>query len=180
MTPEAPAAVAAGLSGYGRVSATSPARVKDPLHGLRSVSVYGRGEKYVVASESRYYYASFTTSPYFLIPRSASDEKLGGAVIEAINGFTLLAEPLSDEVASAEWAELFATVGVKNRRAFERGASLVHVEALRRKWTIQPWGRQRGHWIPLHENTHVKVSQPSPHQVGGAIRRAFVTIRARP
>jgi hypothetical protein len=51
---------------------------------LRSVSVYRRGEKYVVASASRYYYASFTTSPYFVVPRAASDAELGTAVIDAI------------------------------------------------------------------------------------------------
>jgi hypothetical protein len=77
-------------------------------------------------------------------------------------------------------AELFATVDVKDRRAFERGASLVHIEALRREWTIQPWGRQRGYWIPLHANTHLKVSQPTAHKVGVAVRHAFVTVRGRP
>lgn len=155
------------------------ADVKDPLHGLRSASVYGRGEKYVVTSMSRAYYASFTTPPYFVLPRSASDEEVGAAVVDAIDSFTLMAEPLSDEVAWAEWAELFTAVGVKNRQAFERGASLLHIEAQRRQWTIQPCGRQRGYWIPLHEHTHVKLTAPSAQDVGVAIRRAFLTLRGR-
>jgi hypothetical protein len=156
------------------------ARVKDPLHGLRLASVYGRGEKYAVASSSRFYYGWFTTSPYLVLPRSVSDEELGAAVIDAIEGFTLLMEPLSDEVAWAEWAELFAAAGVKNRQAFERGASLVEIKVQRRRWTIQPWGRQRGYWIPLDESTHVMLSDPSARDIGVAVRRAFVTLRGRP
>jgi hypothetical protein len=141
--------------------------------------VHGRGEKYVVLSESRYYYASFTTSPYFVLPRSVSDEELGSAAAEAIEGFTLLAQPLSDEVAWAEWARLFAAVGVKNRHVFERGASLVHIEAQRQKRTIQPWGRQRGYWTPLNENTRMKLSAPSARDVGVAVRLALFTLRGR-
>jgi len=66
--------------------------VKDPLHGLRDADVFGRGEKYVVTSSSRWRYGSTTTPPYFVVPRSASDEELGKAVIDAIEGFTLMTE----------------------------------------------------------------------------------------
>jgi len=150
--------------------------VKDPLHGLRDADVFGRGEKYVVTSSSRWRYGSTTTPPCFVVPRSASDEELGKAVIDAIEGFTLMTEHLSDELVEAAAAELLATVGVKSRETFERGASLLHVEEQSGKWTVQPWGRQRGYWIPLHEGTYIKVNAPSAADVGAAIRNAFVSL----
>jgi len=155
---------------------------KDPLHGLRAAKVFGRGAKYVVTSSSRWRYGAFTSPPYFVVKRSASDEELGAAVIDAIEGFTLLADEkdLSDEAASAATAELFALVGVKDSQTFERGASLVHVEVQRRRWTIQPYGRQRGYWIPLHENTYLNLSESSASEVGAAVRDAFITLRGRP
>ena len=154
---------------------------KDPLHGLRAAKVFGRGENYVVASSSRWRHGAFTSPPYFVVQRSAPDEELGAAVIEAIEGFTLLAEEndLSDEAASAAAAELLAVVGVKNSQTFERGASLVHVEVRRRSWIIQPYGRQRGYWMPLHESTHLNLSAPSASEVGAAVRDALVTLRGR-
>jgi hypothetical protein len=156
--------------------------VKDPLHGLRAAKVYGRGEKYVVTSSSRWRYGAFTSPPYFIVQRSASNQELGAAVVDAIEGFTLLAEEedLSDEAASAAAAELFAVVGVKDRRTFERGASLVRVEERRRRWTVQPYGRQRGYWIPLDEGTYLNLSAPSASEVGAAVRKALVTLRGRP
>jgi hypothetical protein len=117
--------------------------VKDPLHGLRHAHVFGRGEKYVVTSSSRWRYGAFKSPPYFVVQRSASDEELGAAVIDAIEGFTLLAEEehLSDEAANAAADALLAVVGVKSWQAFDRGASLVRIEEQRRRWTIQPYGR---------------------------------------
>jgi hypothetical protein len=155
---------------------------KDPLHGLRAAKVFGRGEKYVVTSSSRWRYGAFTSPPYFVVQRSARDEELGAAVIDAIEGFMLLADEkdLSDQTASAAATELFALVGVKNNQTFERGASLVNVEVRRRRWTIQPYGRQRGYWIPLHESTYLNLSAPSASEVGAAVRDALITLRGQP
>jgi hypothetical protein len=155
---------------------------KDPLHGLRVAKVYGRGEKYVVTSSSRWRYGAFTSPPYFVVQRRARDDELGEAVIDAIEGFTLLADEkdLNDQTASAALAELFALVGVKNYQTFERGSSLVNVEVRRRRWTIQPYGRQRGYWARLHERTYLNLSAPSASEVGAAVRDAFITLRGRP
>ncbi len=134
----------------------------------------------MVTSSSRWRYGSHESPPYFVVQRSASDEQLGAAVIDAIEGFTLMAEDLSDELVDAAAAELLATVGVKSRQTFERGASLLHVEEHRGKWTIQPWGRQRGYWIPLDESTYINLDAPSAAEIGAAVRSAFVTLRGRP
>jgi hypothetical protein len=155
--------------------------VWDPLHGRRESSVYGRGETYVVTSARRFGYGpDYRFPPYFVLPRRAWDAELGAAVFDAIEGFAVLAEEPSDDDVSAAAAELLAVVGVANDSTFERGASLVAVEEWRGKWVVEPWGRRCGYWVPLNEETFVKLSQPSPSEVGAAVRRAFVTLRGRP
>ena len=142
------------------------------------VSVYGRAATYVVTSARRFGYGpDFRSPPYFVLPRGASDHQLGAAVFDAVDGFTVLAEePNADDLARAS-SELFAVVGVANERAFERGASLVCVEERRGRWVVQPWDRRRGYWVPLEEQTFVKLSKPSASEVGAAVRSGFVTIR---
>jgi hypothetical protein len=155
--------------------------VWDPLHGRRESSVYGRGQRYVVTSARRFGYGpDYRFPPYFVLPRRASDEELGAAVFDAIEGFTVLADEPGDDEIRAAAAELFAVVGAANYSTFERGASLVGVEEWRGRWVVEPWGRRRGYWVPLNEETFVKLSRPSPSEVGGAVRSAFVTLRGRP
>jgi hypothetical protein len=155
--------------------------VWDPLHGRREASVYGRGETYVVTSARRFGYGpDYRFPPYFVLPRKASDEELGAAVFDAIEGFTVLAEEPSDDEVAAAVSELFAVVGVASHSTFERGASLVEIEEWRGRWVVEPWGRRHGYWAPLNEETFVKLSRPSENEVGAAVRRAFVTLRGRP
>ena len=155
--------------------------MRDPLGGRREASVYGRGERYVVTSGCRAGYGpTFRSPPYSVVPRSASDEELGAAVVAAVDGFTLMAVLPSDDVIEAATAELLALVGVRNERTFERGASLVQIAEHRDTWTVEPWDRVRGYWVPLDEKTHLKLSAPSAPEVGAAVRSAFVTLRGRP
>jgi hypothetical protein len=155
--------------------------VWDPLHGRRRVPVFGRGKKYVITSGFRLGYGpTFPSQPYSVVSRVASDDELGAAVIDAVEGHTVLNEDPSDVDVDAAAAELRAVVGVKDRRTFERGASLVYVDEHRRRWTVEPWGRRRGYWAPLGEETFLKLSAPSASEIGAAVRSAFVGLRGRP
>jgi hypothetical protein len=152
--------------------------VRDPLGGRREASVYGRGERYVVTSGRRAGYGpTFRSPPYFVVSRSASDDELRTAVVAAVKGFTMMAELPSDEVNAAYAAELLALVGVANERTFERGASLVQIAEHRDTWTIEPWDRVRGYWVPLNEES--QLSAPSAREIGEGVRSAFVTLRGR-
>jgi hypothetical protein len=114
------------------------------------------------------------------VPRTASDEELGAAVIDAVEGFKVLDADFSDEDVQAAEAELLAVVGVANRQTFERGASLVEIDEHRGRWSVEPWGRRHGYWAPLNEETFLKLSSPSATEVGAAVRSAFVTLRGKP
>jgi hypothetical protein len=153
----------------------------DPLRGWRAIAVYGRGQKYVVTSARRYGYGpDYRTPPYIIVRRGASDEEFGNAIIEAMEAYTVMAEPPSDEVVDAAARELFEVVGVADDRAFARGASLVHVEERKRKWSVQPWGRTHGSWHPLNEDTFIELASPAPSEIGEAVRTAFVVLRGHP
>ena len=123
------------------------------------------------------YGPDFRSPPYFVLPRGASDHQLGSAFFDAVEGYTVMTEEPNPDDLAKESAELFAVVGVANERAFERGASLVCVQERRGSWVVEPCDRRHGHWVPLDEETFVKLSAPSANEVGAAVRSAFVTIR---
>jgi len=154
---------------------------RDPLGGRREATVYGRGRTYVVTSERRSGYGgSYRSPPYFLVRRSAADGDLGACVMEAIEGFTYVDEVPSESDLEAADAELFALVGVKDEVTFARGASLVEIVERANQWVVEPWGRARGGWYPLNEETYLHLSAPSSRALGVAVRQAFVTLRGLP
>jgi hypothetical protein len=147
---------------------------RDPLGGRRLAAVYRRGQGYVVTANRRYGYGPWLRSPpYAVLKRSASDADLGEAVVRAIEGFEYMAvAPTPAEID--RWnRELYEVVGVKDERTFERGASVLSVAEDARQWTLQPQDRRRGYWVPLNEDTHLHLTDPSAEEIGVAVRQVL-------
>ncbi len=82
-------------------------------------------------------------------------------------------EPSRADLDAAN-SELFAVVGVKDDATFARSASLVEVDERGGRWVVQPWDRRRGMWTPLNEETYLRLTDPTPQELGAAVRKAFV------
>lgn len=144
----------------------------DPLGGRRLAAVYRRGQTYVVTANRRFGYGPWHRSPpYVVLNRSVSDAELGETVIRAIESFEyMVAAPTATKLD--RWhSELYEAVGVKDERAFERGASVVSIVEDAGRWTLEPQDRRRGYWVPLNEETHLHLTEPSAEEIAVAVRQ---------
>jgi hypothetical protein len=78
---------------------------------------------------------------------------------------------LQRRTAVNDWAaELYRVVGVRDRATFERGARVVRVDEAEGSWSVVPFGRQRGYWQSLNEDTVARLDHPTLDQLGEAVR----------